>query len=135
MSSLALQQLKALFEKLISQWKRSGGHITIKFHVAGEHLADQMSFAGNMTWTHNYADESCNHESKVRGDASLQTEKAGDPLFQRAVQVADVSTSPTVWPWPSEDFMIVDRICSKDFRCSSVPHLCVQGTTWSKTSY
>ena len=69
MSSDSLVELQTLGQNVVRQWQRSGGRITMKFHVLAEHLADQMAFAGNMTWSHNYADESCNFESRLRGSS------------------------------------------------------------------
>ena len=68
-SNDSLDEMRDLSQTCLHEWVRSGHRPTMKFHVLGEHLVDQMAFAGNMTWTHNYADESFNFESRVRGNS------------------------------------------------------------------
>ena len=65
MSPDALQQLRMLTATMVCPWVRSGRTPTMKFHVTAEHLAEQMAFAGNCTWTHNYSDESGNFETRA----------------------------------------------------------------------
>ena len=48
-SAESLVELRTLSQKVASQWKRSGGRITMKFHVLAEHLADQMAFHDMVT--------------------------------------------------------------------------------------
>ena len=69
MSPDALQQLRMLTAKLVCQWVRSGRTPTMKCHVTAQHLALQMAITGNCAWTHNYSDESCNFETRVRGSS------------------------------------------------------------------
>ena len=63
----ALVHAHGLCSKCAVAWKRSGGNMTMKWHAFAEHLVDQMRFAGNVAWTHNYADESENFSTRRRG--------------------------------------------------------------------
>eukprot|EP00969_Alexandrium_andersonii_P258555 11431466-Alexandrium_andersonii.AAC.1 len=69
MSQVALSRLRRLCAQCAVSWRDSGQRATMKWHVLAHHLPDQMKFAGNMTWTHNYADESENFQTRVRGSS------------------------------------------------------------------
>ena len=67
MSDGALEHLGILSRKIVQEWDRAGGHSTMKWHILAHHLVSQMSWAGNCTWSHNYADETENFYVRCRG--------------------------------------------------------------------
>ena len=64
----AFPQLDAATKKAVDGWEKSGNGGAMKWHVFAQHLVDQMKFAGNCTWTHNYSDESENFSTRKRGN-------------------------------------------------------------------
>ena len=67
MSSGALEHLGILSTRIVQEWGRAGGRSTMKWHILAHHLVRQMSWAGNCTWSHNYADETENFYTRCRG--------------------------------------------------------------------
>ena len=60
MSDESLEHVSFLCSTAANCWEQLGGAATMKFHIMADHLAAQMAWAGNMTWTHNYMDETEN---------------------------------------------------------------------------
>ena len=69
MSDGALERLQWLASEIVDRWGRAGGARTMKFHVLGQHLATQMKWSGNLTWSHNYADETENSYWRLIGSS------------------------------------------------------------------
>ena len=63
MSDAAIDHCRACVTRISTAWAAAGMKFTMKVHALAEHLCDQMAFAGNATWTHNYADESYNAQA------------------------------------------------------------------------
>ena len=62
-----IQHLQLLSDDIVRAWSRIGKSTTMKWHILGDHLVDQMRWAGNSRWSHNYADESENHPTAKIG--------------------------------------------------------------------
>ena len=67
MSNQALNQLDQLSETITKGWAETPYSVTMKWHILGHHLVDQMRFAGNCKWSHNYLDETENYHTRVIG--------------------------------------------------------------------
>ena len=65
----ALQKLEDVVEKTIQAWKKCSSVLTMKMHIFHAHLVDQMRWAGNVTWTHNYLDETENYYTRLTGQS------------------------------------------------------------------
>ena len=69
MSAESLEHVAFLCSAAANCWEQLGGAATMKFHIMADHLATQMAWAGNMTWTHNYMDETENAYSQQIGSS------------------------------------------------------------------
>ena len=76
----ALAHMDALIRDATDAWKCAGRHFVMKFHILRDHLIPQMRFAGNITWTHNYQDESTNFAERVRATHVNRPHFAGNVL-------------------------------------------------------
>ena len=65
-----LQQLEIIALECVRAWTRTGKSTTMKWHILGRHLVEQMEWAGNCSWSHNYKDESTNFEAGEIGRAT-----------------------------------------------------------------
>ena len=63
----AFPHLEMLISRATQAWRDSGQRLVMKWHIWSEHFLDQMKWAGNASWTHNYADEGENFSTRVRG--------------------------------------------------------------------
>ena len=73
MSPQALEELRLACLQCVLQWKRAGGRCRMKHHVFALHLAQQCSWAGNFSWSHNYEDETQNFFTRIRGSSVSKT--------------------------------------------------------------
>ena len=69
MSDESLEHVSFLCSSAANCWERLGGAATMKFHIMAQHLAIQMAWAGNMTWSHNYMDETENAYTRYIGSS------------------------------------------------------------------
>ena len=64
MDDLAKVHIEQFIKKTVSAWQDAGGQATMKWHVFGRHMREQMDWSGNPSFTHNYADESENFSQR-----------------------------------------------------------------------
>ena len=67
MTPIAIAHLGHTTRACVKAWGDSGQPVTMKWHAFGAHFEAQSAFSGNPSYSHNYADESENYSSRVRG--------------------------------------------------------------------
>ena len=116
MSAGSIESLDHCLKKAASQWKRAGCSATMKHHIMRDHLAAQCSWAGNMVWSHNYADETANLKSRLRGDSVNRR------YYSRSVIHGCHSVCTNCWniikTWQSEapTYIIWERVSRENIR-------------------
>ena len=81
MSNHALNQLDQLSETILERWAETPYSVTMKWHILGHHLCDQMRFAGNCKWSHNDMDETENFFTHLIG-ASVHRSAHAEQFFR-----------------------------------------------------